>query len=95
MTFSSTVMELKLRTTWKVRAMPSSEHCSGDRPEIRRPFRRTSPESGVTSPEIALNSERLACAVRADQPQDLALAHVETDIDIGRDAAEGLADRAT
>ena len=43
MTFSSTVMESKLRTTWKVRAMPSTAHCSGGRPEMRRPARRTSP----------------------------------------------------
>ena len=59
MTFSSTVMESKLRTTWNVRAMPSSEHCSGGSPDMRRPFSRTSPASGTTSPEIALNSEVL------------------------------------
>src|SRR5580692_1566442 len=59
MTFSSTVMESKLRTTWKVRAMPSSEHCSGGSLEIRCPASLTSPESGVTSPEIELNSDVL------------------------------------
>ena len=35
MTFSSTVMESKLRTTWNVRAMPSSAHCSGGSPDTR------------------------------------------------------------
>src|ERR1700722_18730829 len=59
MTFSSTVMESKLRTTWKVRAIPSNEHCSGGSPETRFPASRTSPASGTTAPDIALNSEVL------------------------------------
>src|SRR5260370_15292951 len=59
MTFSSTVMVSKLRTTWKVRAMPRPAHATGPRPETRLPSSRISPASGVTSPEIELNSEVL------------------------------------
>src|SRR5690242_18271943 len=69
MTFSSTVMESKLRTTWKVRAIPSSAHCSGESPDTRRPERRISPASGTTSPEIALNSEVLPAPLGPISPR--------------------------
>ena len=37
MTFSSTVMLSKLRTTWNVRATPAREQATGPAPLIRRP----------------------------------------------------------
>ena len=55
MTFSSTVMLSKLRTTWNVRAMPARAHATGPIPLTRLPASRTSPRSGDTSPPIELN----------------------------------------
>src|SRR5271165_4299262 len=59
MTFSSTVIESKLRTTWNVRAMPASTQATGPRPLMRAPSSLISPRSGVTWPAIELNSEVL------------------------------------
>ena len=47
-------MESKLRTTWKVRAMPALAAATGPWPEMRMPSSRTSPLSGVTAPEMEL-----------------------------------------
>ena len=55
---------------------------------IDEPSSRTSPESGLVQARDDVERRRLAGAVRADQPRDVALLDVERDAVEGDDAAE-------
>ncbi len=88
MTFSSTVMESKLRTTWK---SPSD----AQERTLLRPQPRNAPaiQPHLTGIRHHLTGDRieqrsLARPIRPDQPKDLALFHLKADLDIGRHAAE-------
>ena len=57
-------------------------------PVMARPSMRTSPAEGGELAEDAVEQRRLARAVRPDQAEDLAFAHVEGNAVHGADAAE-------
>ena len=61
---------------------------------IGLPFRRMLPALGRRLPAIRLNMRRLAGAVRADQPDDLAALDRGGHAVDGHHAAEGFRDRA-
>ena len=55
-TFSSTVMPLKIRTIWKVRAIPFAAIASGGSPAISAPWKRMAPEVGAKKPASELKT---------------------------------------
>ncbi len=88
--FSRTVSCGKTCSSWKVRPTPSRLSSQGRMPVIGAPVDAHFAGRGRQLAEDAVEQRRLARAVRPDQAEDLAFAHVEGDAVDGADAAEGL-----
>ena len=67
--------------------MPARATCSGERPRSDAPASRISPRAGVDEAHDRVQRRRLARAVRADQPDDLAARDLDREAAHGRDAA--------
>ena len=81
-------------SSWKVRLTPRRLSSDGRMPVTSLPSTLTSPPRRRELAEDAVEQRGLAAAVRADEAEDLALAHVEGDAVDRGDAAEALADVA-
>ena len=84
MRFWKTVRRRARRGTWKVRPTPCAATASGRPSGRRRPFRRTSPASGASTPETTLS--------RVDLPEPLGPIRPVIGAALGREA--DLAQRA-
>src|SRR5579883_109837 len=69
MTFSSTVIVSKLRTTWKVRAMPRRAQAAAPNSVTSSPAKRMRPDEGFNIPEIRLKSVVLPAPLGPMRPR--------------------------
>ena len=89
-TFSSTVMRPKLRTTCQVRAMPRRQTCSGRAREMSVPSSTIRPSSGWSEPLMQLKSVVLPAPLGPIRPTISRGSIVERDVAVGDQPAEAL-----
>ena len=87
MRFSRTVRSSNSSAACHVRVSPRWARSAGAMPVMSVPSRTTLPVLG-DEPRDRVDERRLACAVRADQPDELALLDLQVDVAEGVHAAE-------